>query len=137
MELFIRISNGEPIGHPIIGENFRQAHPNIDTNNLPPEYSKFERILPPILGPYEKNQRVQYELGTDGIYRDVWYCDQMTSEEITSKQNETKDYWALHGYPSWIFDEVSCSFQPPVPYPSDGNNYIWDESIISWVEDNL
>jgi hypothetical protein len=33
----------------------------------------------------------------------------------------------------WILDEDTCRWEPPVPYPSDGNQYIWDEDTQSWV----
>jgi len=36
-------------------------------------------------------------------------------------------------YPSWILDEQTCQWYPPVQYPSDDNRYVWDESTISWV----
>ena len=34
-------------------------------------------------------------------------------------------------YDSWII--VDKSWQSPVPYPSDGNLYVWDESTIGWI----
>lgn len=37
-------------------------------------------------------------------------------------------------YLSWLFDEATLDWQPPVPYPSDGKAYIWDEAIQNWVE---
>jgi hypothetical protein len=37
-------------------------------------------------------------------------------------------------YPSWILDEFSCLWNAPVPYPTDGNRYVWDEDTQSWVE---
>ena len=114
MELFIRIKNGEPFEHPILGSNFREAFPDIDVDNLPPEYARFERVVAPELGPYEKNQRVQYERGEDGVYRDVWYCDNMTDVEITARQNEVKAQWAASDFTdkSWVFDEATCSYRP-------------------------
>ena len=36
-------------------------------------------------------------------------------------------------YPSWILDESSCLWYAPVPYPTDGNRYSWDEATQSWV----
>lgn len=36
-------------------------------------------------------------------------------------------------YPSWVLDEQTCQWSPPVQYPSDDNRYVWDESTISWV----
>lgn len=37
-------------------------------------------------------------------------------------------------YLSWVFNETSLDWQPPVPYPTDGKIYVWDESIQQWVE---
>ena len=36
-------------------------------------------------------------------------------------------------FPSWILDEQTCLWNPPTPYPDDGNRYTWDESTTSWV----
>jgi hypothetical protein len=36
-------------------------------------------------------------------------------------------------YDSWILDEDTCHWQAPIPYPSDGEVYIWQESTTSWV----
>ena len=32
MELYIRIVDGKPFEHPILGDNFRSVFPDIDTN---------------------------------------------------------------------------------------------------------
>ena len=37
-------------------------------------------------------------------------------------------------YPSWILDEQSCLWEPPVAMPSDGKMYRWDEDSQNWVE---
>lgn len=132
MELFIRIKEGKPFEHPILGDNFRQAFPDVDTNNLPPEFARFVRVSPPKLGPYEKNQTVSYEL-IDGVYTDVYSSEQMTAEEIVAKQKLTKDKWiANNRFASWVFNENTCAFEAPVAYPNDGNNYYWNESTVSW-----
>ena len=36
-------------------------------------------------------------------------------------------------YPSWILDEQSCLWNPPLSHPNDGKLYTWDESTKSWV----
>ncbi len=36
-------------------------------------------------------------------------------------------------FPSWILNEQTCLWEPPVPYPTDGNLYQWDESMTNWV----
>jgi hypothetical protein len=37
-------------------------------------------------------------------------------------------------YASWVLNEETCNWEAPTPYPQDGKNYNWDESITSWVE---
>ena len=33
---------------------------------------------------------------------------------------------------SWQLNEDSCLWEPPVPYPSDGAEYVWNEATTSW-----
>lgn len=132
MELYIRIKDGQPIEHPILGDNFCLAFPNIDTNNLSAEFAQFVRVQAPALGPYEKNQTVSYQL-VNGVYTDVFSCEQMTAEEISIKQQVVKDAWASNGFASWTFNETSCRFEAPISKPIDGKSYLWDEPSLSWT----
>jgi hypothetical protein len=132
MELYIQIEDDKPVGHPIFGDNFREAFPDMDTNNLPYGFAKFVRVAPPALGPYEKNQTVSYQF-IDGVYTDVFSCEPMTPQEIQDKQTAIKDAWQKFGPPSWVFNENTCSFEPPVPMPTDGKAYGWSEKTQSWV----
>lgn len=36
-------------------------------------------------------------------------------------------------YNSWLLDETTWIWNPPIPYPTDDAGYIWDEASISWV----
>lgn len=36
-------------------------------------------------------------------------------------------------YPSWLLNTETCLWEPPVPYPTDGKLYEWDEATLSWV----
>jgi hypothetical protein len=33
---------------------------------------------------------------------------------------------------SWILDEETCLWQPPVPYPTDGFTYFWNEEALNY-----
>ncbi len=35
-------------------------------------------------------------------------------------------------YPSWILNEFTCYWEAPIPMPTDGNPYVWNESTLSW-----
>ena len=37
-------------------------------------------------------------------------------------------------YPSWLLNTNTCQWQAPIPYPTDGKNYYWNEETQSWVE---
>lgn len=35
---------------------------------------------------------------------------------------------------SWILNESTCVWEAPIPMPTDGKPYTWDENILNWVE---
>ena len=37
-------------------------------------------------------------------------------------------------YQSWILDEQTCQWVPPIKPPQDWRTYQWDESRLNWVE---
>jgi hypothetical protein len=37
-------------------------------------------------------------------------------------------------YESWVLNEDTCLWEAPVPYPSDGERYVWDEETVAWGE---
>ena len=36
-------------------------------------------------------------------------------------------------FPSWTLNEDSCLWDAPVPMPTDGQQYSWDEASLSWI----
>ena len=43
-------------------------------------------------------------------------------------------FYAPRPYASWTIGAPTWIWQPPVPYPTDGKMYTWDEATTSWVE---
>lgn len=37
-------------------------------------------------------------------------------------------------FPSWVINEETCNWKPPIEYPNDGKIYLWNEENIEWVE---
>ena len=37
-------------------------------------------------------------------------------------------------YASWVLNEQTCQWDPPVQCPSDNKHYAWDEDTTSWKE---
>ena len=36
-------------------------------------------------------------------------------------------------FPSWILNEETTEWEPPVEYPEIGQLYIWNEDLVQWV----
>jgi hypothetical protein len=43
-------------------------------------------------------------------------------------------FYAPRPYASWTISAPTWTWQAPVPYPTDGKMYTWDEATTSWVE---
>jgi hypothetical protein len=39
-------------------------------------------------------------------------------------------------FPSWTLDDT-CTWQPPIPHPSDDKTYTWNEETQSWDETEI
>lgn len=37
-------------------------------------------------------------------------------------------------YPSWILNESTCIWEPPIPSPEPSLEYVWDETSQQWVK---
>lgn len=37
-------------------------------------------------------------------------------------------------YPSWVLDEDKARWKAPVDKPTNGKDYVWDETVPNWVE---
>jgi hypothetical protein len=87
MELFIRLRDGKPFEHPIFGDNFRAAFPDVDVDSLPAEFARFTRVEPPVIDTYEVYEGVTYEQSGDG-YTDVHHVRAMTDDERAVKDQQ-------------------------------------------------
>lgn len=127
MELFIRIKDGQPFEHPILGNNFCQAFPDIDVNNLPVEFARFERVEFPVLSEYEVmvSETSTYEF-IDGVWKDVWRKRDMTAEEREATRQAAiqaaQSAWAngeqAENWATWVFNEETLQHNPPIPRPA-------------------
>jgi hypothetical protein len=47
--------------------------------------------------------------------------------------DESRDaFIAPRAYNSWTLNEETCRWEAPVPYPTDGLMYEWDETTTDW-----
>jgi hypothetical protein len=134
INLYIRLENGEPVGHPIAGSNLQYIFPGINLeNNIPEGCAKFQRNDVPELGVYEKLEGTTYEF-IDGVVHDVHNISKLTKTEMKKMQEDTKERWKSNplAFKSWKFNPKNCCFEAPIPYPTDGKLYEWDELTVNW-----
>ena len=52
---------------------------------------------------------------------------------IGFKYDQTRDaFIPPKPYNSWILNEDTCLWEAPIEYPTDGQEYIWNEADQSW-----
>ena len=94
----------------------------------------------------DENDVEQEQLGIDfltNLYGGVGWYKQTSYNENFRKNFAGIDY-TYDGirdafippkvYNSWVLNEDTCQWEPPIAYPDDGKDYIWDEATTNWVE---
>lgn len=98
------------------------------------------------------NSELLDENGQESEAKGVAFCQSIFPETTwvqTSYNNNFRKNYAGIGYTydpqrdafippqpynSWVLVEETCQWTAPVPRPTDGKNYRWDEPTVSWVE---
>jgi hypothetical protein len=39
-------------------------------------------------------------------------------------------------FSSWVLNEDTCIWDAPIPHPDNGHRYQWDETTLSWINDD-
>ena len=151
MELFIKVDeNNIPIGWPYEKSNLKVGFPelNFDSETPPDGWLKYIKVDKPELGPYQKfdesigadiseaypHNGLEWKL-INGEIREVWHYITIAEVEKKTLQDKVKADWAAldpAGPASFIFNESTCQYEAPLPYPSDGKEYFWNEDFNSW-----
>ena len=101
MNLYIQIKNSQPFEHPIFEDNILAAFPDVDINNLPPEFARFRRISMEECGltnddPLKKIVITGYRLANDDFWEDVWEIVDRNENEIEAyQQNQSAKFLAI------------------------------------------
>lgn len=70
------------------------------------------------------NQHTQGGTPLRGNYAGVGYTYDVVNDVFIPPQP----------FPSWVLNQSTWLWEPPVPMPTDGKMYRWDEPTTSWVE---
>jgi hypothetical protein len=139
MNFYIQVKDGQPINHPAFEQNILQAF-----KEIPLDWEIFVRVERPSLGAYQflAKDEPSYKK-VDGVWTDVWDVQELPADEILAKQNIVKNAWAsrrqFENWATWVFNEASCAFEPPIPAPKndpeDEKIWRWRGSENNWVEE--
>jgi hypothetical protein len=71
------------------------------------------------------------------------YANQSTNGGVALRANYASEgytydaindvFYAPQPYPSWTISAPTWIWQPPIPMPTDGKLYVWDETTKTWV----
>jgi len=96
--MFIKLDNGEPVGSPLLEENVRYLFSNIEWPvDLTPEfansigYGLYKLSQQPTIEKYQKIEEDRPQLGSDGIWYQIWRLVPQSDKEIqevTDRQAE-------------------------------------------------
>jgi hypothetical protein len=127
MDCIIRIVDGKPFEHPIVMENFYSAFPQIDVNNLPSGFAKFDRLHPPssLEGQTHYHYMGHHYVFNESInaWTDEWFLIEMTEEEKTAtrlRQKEMVDAGIAHSI------EIARQY---LEEAAEENKHLWQTHI--------
>jgi hypothetical protein len=57
---------------------------------------------------------------------------EFTGKAIIGGKVVNEKFVAPKPYNSWILNEASLEWESPIPYPTDGVSYVWNDSDLIW-----
>lgn len=101
---------------------------NEDVLNLPfPESEPYGiAFLTQWSGGYDRWRQTSYNSNFRKNYAGVGFVYDLTRDAFIPPKP----------FESWLLNEETCLWEPPTPYPNDGQLYLWDEPTTSWVLQN-
>jgi len=129
MSHYIQVQDGQPINHPALVDHLYGAFGGIPDNWKP--FSCVDQPSNTIM-PVGVYQRAEVIYVPDGEgFKDQWFVRNMSEEEKAEKINGWR---SAQPFPSWSFDEPTCSWMPPTPKPDSDKPWAWDEETLAWKD---
>ena len=101
-------------------------------------------VLRVLVVPNEQEHRGQdflaNELGLGGVWIQTSYNNNIRYNYagVSFTYDATRDaFIPPKPYESWLLDEKTCQWEPPIPMPQDENFYTWNEEQLNWEIKNV
>jgi hypothetical protein len=128
MILYIKVENGQPVGHPYFLDNLMHYY-----GGLPSDHEPFYRIAAPkdlVANTFQKIVST-YVKGFDGsVWTDSYSVVDMTEEE---KQELINEMQSNPPGPNITLNTSTGRWIPTIPEPDDGKLHHWDFESGSWI----
>ena len=75
--------------------------------------------------------------GAGVTYKQTSYNENIRKNfaQVGGTYDASKDaFIPVKPFDSWVLNNTTCKWEAPVPYPSDGKPYKWDENTRLWEE---
>ena len=73
--------------------------------------------------------------GTRDVWKQTSYNNNIRKNfaSIGFKYDQTRDaFIPPKPFDSWTLNETTCLWEAPIPYPTDGQRYTWNETNQTW-----
>jgi len=127
MKLYIKVENGQAVGHPSFEDNLIQAFPE----GIPDYFEPFERFESPPVSSFSQTSVCTYVKDINGVWHDSWLLVEMTEEELNNKIKNIENMLIQQAkdYAIWAQSQVlSCIAS------SDSNGVLAWENYIKECE---
>ena len=142
MKCIIRTDEtGNPVDHPVLLDNFIQVFPDLDISGdtAPQGWAWFTRIAvnhDSLSANVKQKIDITYVYNTEtNAFEDNHFVRMQTDEELANTYAQIANN---KPFPSWVIDNDTWRYLPPVSRPTtpaaNGTFYMWDESVVNWVE---
>ena len=84
----------------------------------------------------------------EGLEPEIWYSEfrKQTCKRTSYNSNFRKNYAGIgfsydydldafiepKQFSAWVLDEETCRWVAPIPYPTDGFTYVWNNNKVEW-----
>jgi hypothetical protein len=129
MSFYIQVHENQPVNHPTVGDQLCGAFGKIPSNWKPFTWVDQPSNTTMPVDVYQVAEAI-YAPDGDG-FKHQWFVRDMSEEERIKKIADIRSFFH---FPSWSFDEPTCSWLPPIPKPDSDKPWAWDEETLNWKD---
>ena len=134
MNCYIKVENGQAVGHPALEENLLDVY-----GQIPEGWEPLTLVDPRTLPyhPLKEYWNATYQL-VNGSWTQVWEHEYYSPEILAMHQQQALDRHLekepADNFTTWVYDSDKDAYVAPIERPDDGKNYRWHGPSHSFKE---